>query len=129
MATKWKKSLSVLSLFLGIWLAILGGFGTALAVGSLVPRGLGPADALKSDYQNTAYFRREMSALLYRMVDWVREGRPWSEPWDGADTDINLLFYTQAAPRGTLLTDTNTTASTLNVPARLPEEYNFRLVL
>ena len=129
MATKWKKSLSVLSLFLGIWLAILGGFGTALAVGSLVPRGLGPADALKSDYQNTAYFRREMSALLYHMVGWVREGRPWSEPWDGADTDINLLFYTQAAPRGTLLTDTNTTASTLNVPARLPEGYNFLLVL
>ena len=42
MVTRWKKWVSVIALFLGFYLALVGGAGTWYAAWGLCPRGLGP---------------------------------------------------------------------------------------
>ena len=125
MATKWKKRLSVLVLWLWFFLLLVSLVGSAITGWNLIPRDLGPADAFRTDYQDTAYFRRLLTDYFYSLYNHV-ERNSFSDPWHGASVDPNLLY--QAVLRtedGFTYYFRNTTHA---LSRGLPEGFNFLLV-
>ena len=123
MVTRWKKWGSLLVLFLCFYLTLAGCVGTWYAIWGLIPRSLGPELVFQSDYQDTAYFRREISnyfyEILYRLENWDD-----SEPWQQASEDPNLLYWSQLRVGTFSVTYTNTAH---DLSLGLPEGYNFLL--
>lgn len=78
-------------LFLGFYLTLAGCVGTWYAVWGLVPRGLGPEVALRSDYRDTAYFRREITGY-FKDILYALECGESVYLWSNADMDTNLLY-------------------------------------
>lgn len=112
-------------LFLGFYLTLAGCVGTWYAVWGLVPRGLGPEVALRSDYRDTAYFRGEMTGYLDGILNCLQTGDT-SQLWPGAHVDTNLLYCGRYyGEDGGLVVQTSNTDHDLVMGA--PEGYNFLL--
>lgn len=125
MVTRWKKWVSVIVLFLGLYLTLAGCAGTWYAAWGLVPRGLGPEVVFQSDYRDTAYFRGEMTGYLDGILNCLQTGDT-SQLWPGAHVDTNLLYCGRYyGEDGGLVVQTSNTDHDLVMGA--PEGYNFLL--
>ena len=78
-------------LFLGFYLTLAGCVGTWYAAWGLAPRGLGPEMAFRSDYRDTAYFRREITGY-FKDILYALECGESVYLWSNADMDTNLLY-------------------------------------
>ena len=127
MATKWKKRVSVLVLWLGVLLLLVSLTGTAVVWRTLLPRGLGPGEAFRADFRETAYFRERIVDCFYALYSCTERGM-LDDPWTGASTDPNLLYQTSRRTSwgsGITYRFSNTD---LDLAQGAPEGYGFLLV-
>ena len=122
MATKWKKSkcaVSFLCFVLGVSLLLISCMGAL----SLLRRGdwSMAADALKSDYQDTARFQNIMEGRLNRCLTWAYGGNRNEEELDRLFAGRNLLYQVTVQTGRTSVTASNYDGLTA------ANEYSFRL--
>lgn len=119
-----KPGLALLAFILGITLLLYSGAGWLyLLVSTSSATRVNVLDAFRSDYQQTAIFRRMVSEDLYALLDYTDQPEPYgSVPL--ADWDANLLYQVS---KGDQLSATNSPVDLFG-PGALPEGYNFLLV-